>query len=1053
VGRGPGATAGLVFVSILAACRPEMGHPESLALLSRATAPARLVRPRLSTGGPYAPCPAPAGNPGDMVCRLDRETASHATAWLARRATALRELLQDDRAARAHHLRGLWMLQFPTLPGAADSAVAELRRAVRATPGDAEAWADLAAAFLVRATTDTDPESMVQAAQAAQRALELDPHSEAAQFNAGLAWDAMGLAAAGAWDDYLLAGGGRSGWRAEARERAAQARRALVPPRDSLRRLMLASAESSAHLGAVLAWDAGWVREVIEAEVLPAWADARRAGDRARADSALALADRLSAALAEASGDALERQAVAAIRIAGRNPTRTALDLLARGHGAFSLGLASYRRGAFGAATAYFEQARSAFARGRSPMQQWAQYWLAVSAYQQSQYGDALARLAPLTESPSPYPVLQAQARRLAGLIYAIGGAWAPAAANLRAAIAALQRGHERQGLISALTTAATVYHRVGLRRVAWRYQHQALVLALSGSSPTERYRALWSLVPQLEFPDGAIRLADRALAEAQRAGDPVLLRAAWWRRAEVHLKFGRFREARQDVARQLAVVDSLPEGRLSATERGNAWLIQGAAWVREDPGHALASLDSAVAVFRAVGFALGEARAELERAAAHLALGQSESADSILSAALSLVERQRSGLADPVMRQALMDRARTTFEQVIAARLDRSDVTGALAALEAMRARVLLEQRREVHRARSAGAAAIREIQARLPPDVAVVEYLVSRHALHVWVLTRDTIAAVSRAVEAVTVEEEVAGLLDALHARLPAADLRRAAALLYARLIAPVATVVQGKRLVIVPDGALHRLAFAVLWDESGGRYLVQEHALATAPSASLYVQLADQIRGLGDSLVRVVAVGDPAIDRAALPLPRLYGAAAEARSVAALYPWSRVFVGAAAQPERVLAAARQAQVLHLAVHAVAQEEPAEAYLVLAPGSAPDAGVVYARDVARQALPRTRVTVLSACGTASGAVSDTEGPMSLARAFLEAGVPAVVASLWAVDDQRTAWLMERFHRALRQEGDPVLALQQAQVAAIASWGEEVEGPAVWAAFEVIGR
>jgi len=77
----------------------------------------------------------------------------------------------------------------------------------------------------------------------------------------------------------------------------------------------------------------------------------------------------------------------------------------------------------------------------------------------------------------------------------------------------------------------------------------------------------------------------------------------------------------------------------------------------------------------------------------------------------------------------------------------------------------------------------------------------------------------------------------------------------------------------------------------------------------------------------------------------------------------------------------------------------------------------------------------------------------MSLARAFLEAGVPAVVASLWAVDDQRTAWLMERFHRALRQEGDPVLALQQAQVAAIASWGEEVEGPAVWAAFEVIGR
>ena len=76
-------------------------------------------------------------------------------------------------------------------------------------------------------------------------------------------------------------------------------------------------------------------------------------------------------------------------------------------------------------------------------------------------------------------------------------------------------------------------------------------------------------------------------------------------------------------------------------------------------------------------------------------------------------------------------------------------------------------------------------------------------------------------------------------------------------------------------------------------------------------------------------------------------------------------------------------------------------------------------------------------------------EGLMSLTRAFMYAGTPSVVVSLWNVNDQSAADLMIRFYRNLQTGMTKGEALRQAQLETIRDNGF----PFFWAPFVLIGR
>ncbi|MFQ5605986.1 MAG: CHAT domain-containing protein, partial [bacterium] len=95
--------------------------------------------------------------------------------------------------------------------------------------------------------------------------------------------------------------------------------------------------------------------------------------------------------------------------------------------------------------------------------------------------------------------------------------------------------------------------------------------------------------------------------------------------------------------------------------------------------------------------------------------------------------------------------------------------------------------------------------------------------------------------------------------------------------------------------------------------------------------------------------------------------------------------------------------------------------------------------------------LAVLSGCNTGLGRLSRGEGLMGMSRAFLYAGVPSLVASLWPVNDESTAELMKHFYHNLRMGLPKNRALQKAKLALSRSedWKRD---PFYWGAFVLIG-
>lgn len=267
---------------------------------------------------------------------------------------------------------------------------------------------------------------------------------------------------------------------------------------------------------------------------------------------------------------------------------------------------------------------------------------------------------------------------------------------------------------------------------------------------------------------------------------------------------------------------------------------------------------------------------------------------------------------------------------------------------------------------------------------------------------------------------------------------------------------------RLVIVPDGPLHR----VPWDAlrlPDGRYAVDRFAVGVAPSATVAATLWRMPRSAAGPS-RILAFGDPALPNAVAAqgdetyrsafdaaggLPRLPNSAREARTVARYADDATVRLGAEASADFLeRASLADFDVLHFATHALVDDRAAmRNALALAPGGIDDDGFVSAGDLAALHLDAALV-VLSACRSAGGVVVDGEGVQGLTAPLLSAGAHSVVATMWRISDRRTVPFVESFYAALAR-GLPVAeALRSAKLAA----RDGGAPPRDWAAFTAVG-
>lgn len=254
--------------------------------------------------------------------------------------------------------------------------------------------------------------------------------------------------------------------------------------------------------------------------------------------------------------------------------------------------------------------------------------------------------------------------------------------------------------------------------------------------------------------------------------------------------------------------------------------------------------------------------------------------------------------------------------------------------------------------------------------------------------------------------------------------------------------------KRLVIIPDGKLHRLPFALLSSDAESEPLIARYQVSLAPSATLWLRW--RRLGAPTAEVAALALADPLlVSSQAAPAATAAGAGErqwafeqgaklgplpyarqEGRAVVrALGGGSRLLVGEeAAESFLKENDLRRYGVLHFAAHAVINDEvPERSAILLAPGAEDEDGWLQPQDIVGLDLEGC-VVVLASCESAAGRVLRGEGPMSLARSFFYAGAPVVVASLWPLPDDQTARLFKQFYKRLADGASVAGALADAQ-------------------------
>jgi CHAT domain-containing protein len=555
--------------------------------------------------------------------------------------------------------------------------------------------------------------------------------------------------------------------------------------------------------------------------------------------------------------------------------------------------------------------------------------------------------------------------------------------------------------------------------------------------------------------PPAALLFQQEAVRLARLVDGPgTMTISALSQQAELLGRAGMADRALESLREARVAADNIASDSIRAIKTADVDLVAGEVWLRVRPDSAAIMLRRAVERYRSTQYLLEVDRAQLLLANAYASSGKMDSARRAFDAALSETERQRAEILDPEDRIRFLDQARPVIDRVVGFLADQSDTLGALEFFEQMRARVLLER----VRGRLAGGVApvpvIDRLRNEMSPGASVVSYAVLDSELVAWVIRRGGVT-MHRTPLDIPLAPLVERFSTLIEARAGENEVRPIAARLYEVLIAPVSDeITPGTRLVFIPDEALHFVPFAALFDSSSGRFLVESFEIDVAPSVALYQQSAARYAALGTAGTRVLAVGNPAFDEAAIGLPRLPGAEREAARVADDYEDARLLVGAAATKRAFLREAVRANIVHFAGHGVVKPDaPLLSHLVLAPEPVDgSSGALYARELFDVTLPRTRLTILSGCHTAGGELSTTEGVSSLARALFAAGVPAVVASLWAVDDERTAMFFATFHRELARGTDPVTALRHTQLQSISQRRESWSSLSTWAAFQLFG-
>lgn len=397
--------------------------------------------------------------------------------------------------------------------------------------------------------------------------------------------------------------------------------------------------------------------------------------------------------------------------------------------------------------------------------------------------------------------------------------------------------------------------------------------------------------------------------------------------------------------------------------------------------------------------------------------------ANANLERGLAVLEATRADLAKAQNRVTLVSRLIAFYRDYVDVAVAQKDDLLALRVIEASRARVLAERLgRDYRTERTIDPVALRGFSR--TSNAWLLSFWMGPNQSFAWLIGPggvrrfdlppsaeiDTMAIAHREV----VEHSITDPLQEPATRA-----------LWDKALAPIAAAIpKGSRVIVIPDGPLHRVNLeTVVSPAPTPHYWIEDVELAVAPSISIAMSKTGPAAAGGSLL----AIGAPEYSGTGFqPLP---GAAAEIESLRKRFSNAVVVAGSQASPAAYRAAGPEKfSTIHFAAHAVADEEkPLESSVVLS-RQGDSSFKLLAREVIDIPLHANLVT-LSACKSAGARAYAGEGLMGFAWAFLHAGAKAVVAGLWPVSDDSSGPLMEKFYEGVAAGRGTSCALREAKL------------------------
>lgn len=936
-------------------------------------------------------------------------------------AAELQERLAKDRSPQNLHRFALAQIAL----GHTGSAVDLLTEAVKLDPKDARILSDLSAAQLLSGDTAEGGEN-------AARAIELDPSLAPAAFNWALALQELGNrpVAIDAWEKYLVLDPG-SPWATEARNHLRRLKKPLANWEKD--KQLLRSGADTTTVQRIVENFPQRARYFVQDELLLRWVESRDSGD-------LALVRAIAQVRAD-GGDPFLRDVV---EHAAARP-----DEVRAGLQTFATARETAKTRDFDRAARLFDQARTQLEAVRSPLALAATVSGATNDFYRGESLAALDRLTSVENAlreGSNYRGIQSERAWVRGLVVGWQGNPNEALASYRNALEYASAGGEKEHVYALETLIAEVFERIGDQIQADAKRAEILPRFESFEPSSQRVYTLYAGIAfgQLRAyrPRLALAFVDAQGRIATTENDPLLLAETESARAVALRDAGHRRSALAAVAAARLIAPGIKTAGLKDRTISDIEYVAGTIETSSNPGRAVASLGLALQTWQRYGWHSRTATGFLARGDALLAAGDRVGAEADFRAGITEMEKQRATLDEPALRVAYFERADRLCNRLIELLIEENRTTEALDVAESERARTLLDQLAGPE-GESATPFTAAEIAARVPSSTAIVHFSMLERGAARWTITPGQIAFAISTASRTEIESATERYRMALERR----DSRTSKELsrwLFHQLLEPSpAEIPLALTIVVVPDGALHSLPFASLI-ERDGRYLIENRAIAYAPSATILLRNSH----LTHAPKTLLAVAQPfATDR----FPPLPFASSEVRSMATLYAHARVMIGTESTPDSFLVEASKADVVHFAGHAVVSyERDSSALLFASKGDEPAS--LATREVARHHLASHPLVVLAACRTGGGKTRTTEGVASLAASFLLAGARGIVATLWDADDASITRLLHEFHAGAGRGESTAEALRHAQLLMLESESDDDRQPIAWAGVILIG-